>query len=67
MVNAFGIIFGILLVVAIVVFMDWWGWRKERESRDRAARRCLQEPRAAPGVYFDAPRTSAPFSIGGLP
>ena len=28
---------GILLVVAIVVFLDWWGWRKERQARDRAA------------------------------
>ena len=28
---------GILLVVSIVVFLDWWGWRKERQSRDRAA------------------------------
>ena len=37
MVNAFGIIFGILLVVSIVVFLDWWGYRKERQSRDHAA------------------------------
>jgi hypothetical protein len=36
-VNAFGIIFGIMLVVAIVVLLDWWGWRRERQSRDRAA------------------------------
>jgi hypothetical protein len=28
---------GILLVVSIVVFLDWWGWRKEQKSRDRAA------------------------------
>jgi hypothetical protein len=28
---------GILAVVSIVVFLDWWGWRKERQSRDRAA------------------------------
>jgi len=28
---------GILLVVSIVVFLDWWGWRRERQSRDRAA------------------------------
>jgi hypothetical protein len=27
----------IVLFVAIVVFLDWWGWRKERKSRDRAA------------------------------
>ena len=37
MVNAFGIIFGIMLVVAIVVLLDWWGSRKERQSHDRAA------------------------------
>jgi hypothetical protein len=37
MVNAFGIIFGIMLLGVIVVFLDWWGWRKERQSRDRAA------------------------------
>jgi hypothetical protein len=30
-------VYGILLVVSIVVFLDWWGWRKERQSRDRAA------------------------------
>jgi len=35
-VNAFGIIYGILLVVAIVVFLDWWGRRKERHARNRA-------------------------------
>jgi hypothetical protein len=28
---------GILLVVSVVVFLDWWGWRRERQSRDRAA------------------------------
>ena len=28
---------GILLVVSVVVFLDWWGYRKERESRYRAA------------------------------
>jgi hypothetical protein len=28
---------GILLIVSIVVFLDWWGSRKERHSRDRAA------------------------------
>jgi hypothetical protein len=36
-VNAFGILFGILLVVSIVVFLDWWGRRKDRQSRDHAA------------------------------
>jgi len=30
-------IFGILLVALMIVFLDWWGWRKERQSRDRAA------------------------------
>jgi hypothetical protein len=28
---------GILLIVSIVVLLDWWEWRKERQSRDRAA------------------------------
>jgi hypothetical protein len=37
MVNAFGIIFGIMLLGVIVVLLDWWEWRKERQSRDRAA------------------------------
>ena len=37
MANAFGMLFGILLVVSIVVFLDWWGRRKERQSRGRAA------------------------------
>lgn len=37
MMNAFGMLGIILLFVATVVFLDWWGWRKERQSRDRAA------------------------------
>ena len=37
MMNAFGMLGIILLVVSIVVFLDWWGRRKERQSRDRAA------------------------------
>lgn len=37
MANAFGMLFGILLVVSIVVFLDWWGRRKERHSRNGAA------------------------------
>ena len=37
MVGAFLMLWGILLVVSIVVFLDWWGRRKERQSRDRAA------------------------------
>lgn len=28
---------GILLVVSIVVFLDWWGWRKEQRARDHEA------------------------------
>ena len=37
MMNAFGMVGIIVLFVAIVVLLDWWGWRKERQSRDRAA------------------------------
>lgn len=37
MVNAFGIMFGILLIAWVVVFLDWWGRRKDRQSRDHAA------------------------------
>ena len=37
MANLFGMLFGILLIVSIVVFLDWWGRRKERQARDRAA------------------------------
>ena len=37
MFNAFGIIFGILLVSAIVVLLDTLGRRKDRQSRDHAA------------------------------
>jgi hypothetical protein len=37
MFNAFGIMFGILLVSAIVVLLDKLGRRKERQSRNRAA------------------------------
>jgi hypothetical protein len=35
--NAFGIIFAIMLFVAIVIVLDWWGGRTERQSHDRAA------------------------------
>jgi hypothetical protein len=35
--SALLMIWGIILVVAIVVLLDWWGWRKERRSHDRAA------------------------------
>jgi hypothetical protein len=37
MVNAFGIIFGILLVSLIVVVLDKMGKRRDRRSRNRAA------------------------------
>ena len=37
MVNAFGIIFGILLVSLIVVVLDKLAQRKDRRSRNRAA------------------------------
>lgn len=35
--NAFGILIGITLVVAIIALLDWLGERKERRSRNRAA------------------------------
>ena len=37
MANMFGMLLGILLIVSVVVFLDWWGRRKERQSHDRAA------------------------------
>jgi len=37
MMNAFGMLGIILLFVAIVVLLDWWGGRRDRHSRDRAA------------------------------
>ena len=37
MVNAFGILWGILLVVWIVILLDELGRRKNRRSRNRAA------------------------------
>lgn len=36
MANAFGIIFGIMFVSGIIVFLDWWGRRKDRQSSHRA-------------------------------
>jgi len=30
-------VWGIILVVSIIALLDWWGRRKERRSRDRAA------------------------------
>lgn len=35
--NAFGILIGITLVVAIIALLDWLGERKDRQSRNRAA------------------------------
>ena len=37
MVNGFGILIGITLVVFIIALLDWLGRRKDRQSRDRAA------------------------------
>ena len=37
MFNALGIGYGILLVVAIIVLLDWLGRRKDRRSGNRAA------------------------------
>jgi len=35
--NALGILFGIALVAWIIVLLDRWGRRKDRQSRNRAA------------------------------
>ena len=35
--NAFGILFGIALVVWIIALLDWWGRRRDRRSHNRAA------------------------------
>ena len=35
--NAFGILIGITLVAGLIVFLDWLGRRKDRQSRNRAA------------------------------
>jgi hypothetical protein len=37
MVNGFGIVAGITLVVAIVVLLDWLGLRKDRQSKQHPA------------------------------
>ena len=37
MINGFGILFGIALFIAIIVFLDWWGRRKDRAARNRPA------------------------------
>jgi hypothetical protein len=35
--NAFGILIGITLVIAVITLLDWLGERKDRRSRNRAA------------------------------
>ncbi len=35
MVNALGIIWGIVLVATVIVLLDWLGRRKERHSKPR--------------------------------
>jgi hypothetical protein len=35
--NAFGILIGITICVGIIALIDWFGRRKDRQSRDRAA------------------------------
>jgi hypothetical protein len=35
--NALGMLFGIVLLASIVALLDWWSYRKDRKSRDRAA------------------------------
>jgi hypothetical protein len=35
--NAFGILIGITLCAAIIALIDWFGRRKDRQSRNRAA------------------------------
>ena len=35
--NAFGILIGITICVAIIALIDWFGRRKNRQSRNRAA------------------------------
>ena len=37
MANAFGILIGITLCAAVIVFVNWLEERKERNSRNRAA------------------------------
>ena len=37
MMNAFGILGGIILVAAIIVLFDWLARRKERQSKQRPA------------------------------
>jgi hypothetical protein len=35
--NAFGILIGITLVIAVITLLDWLGERRDRRSRNRAA------------------------------
>jgi hypothetical protein len=37
MFNAFGIIFGIMLVAFVIALLDWLGRRKDRQSRHSAS------------------------------
>ena len=37
MMNAFGMLGLIILFGLVLLLADWWGRRKERRSRDRAA------------------------------
>ena len=37
MVNGFLILFGIALIGWFTIFLDWFGRRKERKSRNRSA------------------------------
>ena len=30
--NALGIIFGVIFVSGVIVFLDWWGRRKDRQT-----------------------------------
>jgi predicted PurR-regulated permease PerM len=37
MMTAFGMVGIIIAFVAIIVFLDWWASRRDRQSRNRAA------------------------------
>jgi len=34
--NAFGILIGITLIIAVITLLDWLGERKDRQSRNRS-------------------------------
>ena len=72
--NALLMLFGILFVVWIVVGLDWWGRRKERQTRDaqpeaqrRPSRQTLLKPnftpncmmRGSPAMRRDRPNVPA--------